>query len=104
MEDRDGAPDLVWLPPVMPENVRLIVSTLPGRALDEINKRRWPVLHVQGLDQVSGNSEVEGITSYSYVDRYTPPGVLGLVKGWDNPAWIDSSPSTLDRFRRCRGA
>ena len=40
---------------------------------------------------MSGNSEIEGITSYSYVDRYTPPGVLGLVKGWDNPAWIDSS-------------
>ena len=45
---------------------------------------------MQGLDQVSGNSEIEGITSYSYVDRYTPPGVLGLVKGWDNPAWIDN--------------
>jgi WD40 repeat protein len=54
-------------------------------------KVAFTVLHVQGLDQVSGNSEVEGITSYSYVDRYTPPGVLGLVKGWDNPAWIDSS-------------
>jgi tetratricopeptide (TPR) repeat protein len=50
LEDRDGAPDFVWLPPVMPENVRLIVSTLPGRALDEVNKRRWPVLHVQALD------------------------------------------------------
>ncbi len=50
LEDRDGAPDLVWLSPVMPENVRLIVSTLPGRALDEINKREWTVLHVQALD------------------------------------------------------
>src|SRR5208282_3402150 len=25
LEDRDGAPDLVWLPPVLPENVRLFV-------------------------------------------------------------------------------
>ena len=31
IEDRDGALDLVWLPPVIPANVRLIVSTLPGR-------------------------------------------------------------------------
>ncbi len=54
-------------------------------------KVAFTVLHVEGLDQVSGNSEVEGITSYSYVGRYTPPGVLGLVKGWDNPAWIDNS-------------
>jgi hypothetical protein len=54
-------------------------------------KVAFTVLHVQGLDQVSGNSEIEGITSYSYTDRFTPPGVLGLVKGWDNPAWIDDS-------------
>jgi tetratricopeptide (TPR) repeat protein len=49
LEDRDGAPDLVWLPPVMPENVRLIVSTLPGRPLDEIEKRNWPTLKVELL-------------------------------------------------------
>ncbi len=49
LEDRDGAPDLLWLPPAMPENVRLIVSTLPGRALDEIAKRRWPVFKVEPL-------------------------------------------------------
>jgi len=51
LEDRDGAPDLVWLPPVMPENLRLIVSTLPGRPLDEIKKRAWPTLEVGPLSQ-----------------------------------------------------
>jgi len=50
LEDRDGAHDLVWLPPVLPENVRLIVSTLPGRPLDEIQKRNWPTLKVELLD------------------------------------------------------
>jgi hypothetical protein len=54
------------------------------------SKVAFTVLHSQGLDQVTGTSRVEGITSYSYVDRYTPPGLLGLVKGWDNPAWIDN--------------
>jgi nephrocystin-3 len=49
LEDRDGAPDLVWLPPVMSENLRLIVSTLPDRPLDEINKRGWPMLKVEML-------------------------------------------------------
>ena len=49
LEDRDGAPDLVWLPPVLPENVRLIVSTLPGRPLDEIQKRHWPTFKVELL-------------------------------------------------------
>lgn len=41
LEDRDGAPDLVWLPPVIPANVRLILSTLPGRSLEDLKKRGW---------------------------------------------------------------
>ncbi|MFH0953774.1 MAG: tetratricopeptide repeat protein [Verrucomicrobiota bacterium] len=49
LEDRDGARDLLWLPPVMPENVRLIVSTLPGRPLDVIGDRGWPTYLVEPL-------------------------------------------------------
>jgi hypothetical protein len=50
MEDRDGTPDLLWLPPELPANVRLIVSTLPGRSLDELTRRQWPTLAVQPLE------------------------------------------------------
>jgi tetratricopeptide (TPR) repeat protein len=49
IEDRDGAPDLVWLPPVIPDNVRLVVSTLPGRPWDDLKKRGWLVLTVEPL-------------------------------------------------------
>jgi tetratricopeptide (TPR) repeat protein len=49
LEDREGAPDLVWLPPVIPDNVRLLLSTLPGRPLDDLKKRGWPALQVQPL-------------------------------------------------------
>jgi len=49
LEDRDGAPDLAWLPPELPASIRLIVSTLPGRPLDELNSRGWPALHVEPL-------------------------------------------------------
>ncbi len=49
IEDRDGAPDLVWLPPVIPPNVRLVLSTLPGRPWEELKKRGWPVLTVEPL-------------------------------------------------------
>lgn len=31
LEDKDGAPDLLWLPPEIPKNLRLFLSTLPGR-------------------------------------------------------------------------
>jgi len=44
-----GAPDLVWLPPVIPANVRLVISTLPGRPWEELKKRGWPVLSVEPL-------------------------------------------------------
>ena len=53
-------------------------------------KVAFTFMHSQGLDPVTGTSRVEGGTSYTYVDRMTPPGRLGVVKGWDNPAWIDN--------------
>lgn len=49
LEDRNGALDLVWLPPKVPENIRLIVSTLEGRPLDEARERGWATLDVEPL-------------------------------------------------------
>ncbi len=50
LEDREGAQDLVWLPPEVPGNVRLIVSTLPSRTLDDLTRRSWPTLHIHPLE------------------------------------------------------
>ncbi len=50
LEDRDNAPDLVWLPPFIPEKIRLILSTLPGRPLDDLKKREWPTMEVKLLE------------------------------------------------------
>ncbi len=66
LEDRDGAPDLVWLPPVLPGNVSLIVSTLPGRSLDEIRKRGWATLTVEPL-----TDEERGLFITKYLAQYT---------------------------------
>ena len=49
LEDRNGAPDLVWLPPKIPENIRLVVSTLPGRPLDAVRKLGWNEMRVEPL-------------------------------------------------------
>jgi tetratricopeptide (TPR) repeat protein len=51
LEDRDGAPDLVWLPAELPDGVRIVVSTLPGRALQELEKRECPSVRVEPLEQ-----------------------------------------------------
>jgi len=60
LEDRDGAPDLVWLPPAIPGNVRLIVSTLPGRPLDDLQKRGWPSLEVKRLEPAERKQLISG--------------------------------------------
>jgi hypothetical protein len=51
LDDQDGALDLIWLPGVIPQNVRLVVSTRPGRTLDELHRRGWPALEVLPLDE-----------------------------------------------------
>ncbi|MDP8255054.1 MAG: DUF4062 domain-containing protein [Candidatus Alcyoniella australis] len=49
LEDRDQAPDLVWLPEFVPPEVQLIMSTLPGRPLDELKRRGWPTMEILPL-------------------------------------------------------
>ncbi|MBI3610872.1 MAG: DUF4062 domain-containing protein [Nitrospirae bacterium] len=50
LEDRDNAPDLIWLPDFIPPEIRLIVSTLPGRSLSVLQKRGWPSYTVAPLN------------------------------------------------------
>ncbi len=50
LEDRDAAPDLVWMPPFIPENIRLILSTLPGHSLDDLKNREWPTMEIKPLE------------------------------------------------------
>jgi tetratricopeptide (TPR) repeat protein len=66
LEDRDGAPDLVWLPSAIPANVRLLLSTLPGRPLDELSRRDWPTLHIEPLNVEERQRLIE-----DYLRQYT---------------------------------
>jgi hypothetical protein len=49
LQDRGGALDLAWLPPVIPPEMRVVVSTLPGRPLEAARARGWPTLSVEQL-------------------------------------------------------
>lgn len=51
LEDRDQAPDLVWLPSAIPNNLRLVLSTLPGRSMEEIERRGWSTFEIQSLSE-----------------------------------------------------
>jgi tetratricopeptide (TPR) repeat protein len=74
LEDRDAAPDLVWLPPEIPANVRLILSTLPGRPMDDLEKRGWPALTV-GLLAPDERREVIRRYLAQYTKALSPPRV-----------------------------
>jgi tetratricopeptide (TPR) repeat protein len=50
LEDREGALDLEWLPRELPPAVHLVVSCLPGRALEALGRRGWPTWEVEPLD------------------------------------------------------
>ncbi len=49
LEDRDGALDLIWFPPKIPGNIRVIVSILDGRPLNAIHKWGWHTMNVEPL-------------------------------------------------------
>jgi tetratricopeptide (TPR) repeat protein len=51
LDDTQGALDLVWLPVEFPPNVRVILSTLPGRPLEAIQDRDWPTMVVEPMDR-----------------------------------------------------
>ncbi len=50
LEDVNHARDLGWLPFEFPTNVRVVVSTLPGRSLDTVRRRQWPEMTVRPLE------------------------------------------------------
>jgi tetratricopeptide (TPR) repeat protein len=50
LEDLDNAPDLGWLTEYFPPNIRVILSTLPGRSHDALRKRGLTALKVEPLN------------------------------------------------------
>ena len=54
IEDREGAPEF-WIPLVFPSNVRLVVSTRPGRSWEVLCRRSWPVLTIEPPGGVKGD-------------------------------------------------
>lgn len=66
LEDRQGARELLWLPNVLPDNVRLILSTLPGPSQEAASERGWPTVEVQPL---TPDERLELLSSFLF-DRY----------------------------------
>ena len=50
LDSRDNAHTLDWLPEVLPHNICMIGSTLPGRTLDAVLERNWSTFKVTALE------------------------------------------------------
>jgi tetratricopeptide (TPR) repeat protein len=49
LEERDNAASLAWLPSEIPPGVRLVLSTAPGPAQGELQRRGWKGMRVEPL-------------------------------------------------------
>ena len=97
IEDRDGAPDLLWLPPETPSDIRLILSTLPGRPLDNLKQRGWPAMQIEPLDT---GERKDLITAYlaQHAKRLnqTSVGRISSANQTENPLYLRA---LLDELR-----
>jgi len=65
LDPRDNSHDLKWLPLVLPDGVRLVVSTLPGKCLEEVSRRNWTTLRILPL-----TSEEREAMIQEYLSQY----------------------------------
>jgi len=66
LEDKDQALELGWLPPNIPGKIRIIISTLPGRCLDIMQKRGWPVMSLKPFNDNDKRSFI-----HDYLEQYS---------------------------------
>jgi len=51
LDNADASSELVWLPPKIPENIRIILSTVPGKLVDKLKMRRFGSLRLRPFSE-----------------------------------------------------
>jgi nephrocystin-3 len=99
LADQDHAPDLGWLPRVLPMNVRLIVSTLPGRSLDAVQRRDWPEMTVELLSVSERQELIEKFLARSSrrLSRERVDRIAGAAQT-ANPLFLSAMLDELRQF------
>jgi len=101
LEDRERGRLLAWLPYRLPEELRLVVSTLPGDTLNALQPRDWLTLSVEPL---SPEERVRLIASYlsHFSQGLSEPRAkkIAEVEAASNPLYI----TTLLHDLRATGA
>src|SRR6185312_12672451 len=88
-----------WLPEALPANVRVIVSTLPGRVLDEAIRRGWSSLIVEPLVPEEREALVVGYLG-QYSKALSPARVRLIVESpaTANPLYLRALLEELRLF------
>ena len=97
LDDRDGAQELVWLPRKIPGNARIILSTLEGTSLQELENRNWPVLTIEPL--FASEKKVLIRAYLGYFGKTPPDSIVNRLANADqtsNPLYLRS---LLDELR-----
>ncbi|MFX0064189.1 MAG: tetratricopeptide repeat protein, partial [Candidatus Hermodarchaeota archaeon] len=79
LEEREAgkaeAQELHWLPRIFPANVRVLMSTLPGRSLEAVRERGWPTMTVEPLDPAGKEQLI-----IEYLEQYRKRLDQGQIK------------------------
>jgi len=77
---REGARELAWLPERVPENVRVIVSTVSGPTLDACRRRGMQELQVEPLRPAESRELAEAYLEQRYAKRLEPEYLEALLE------------------------
>jgi hypothetical protein len=97
LEDREAALDLAWLPAVIPATARIVLSTLPGRSLTELQRRAYPILAVEPLQQAERERLIiDYLYSYKKALDEGPRQLIASSSQCANPLYLRA---LLDELR-----
>ncbi|XP_022088563.1 uncharacterized protein LOC110978130 isoform X2 [Acanthaster planci] len=89
--------DLKWIPKELPGNVSMVLSTLPGRAMDAVTGAGWPTMRVHPLNV---DEKLEIVTGYMKLYGKTlnkeQRSMIIDAKQTDNPLYLKA---LLDEVR-----
>ena len=89
LEERPGALDLIWLPFVIPENIRLVLSTLPGIPQVKLEERGWPTLTLESLEEEEKREIIRQYLSlYTKALTSSQMATLASAPQTDNPLFL----------------
>jgi nephrocystin-3 len=106
LEDGEGALELVWLPEEVPDQIRLIVSTLPGPSLKELERRGWldTALRVEPLEETAGYPErstfIRAYLESNYAKKLSDDRALRIAHAeqCSNPLFLRAMLEELRQF------